>query len=376
MKRKQVLYLLRTQPEHLPPCMAQIHMLCRRGCSVTAVTVYASDHIRACFQNDPVTFLTSGTKACEGGGILSKALALLRYRHLVRDAQRRIPHDMIWIGSADTARYCRDLLLTHAPTVLNIFELYDRHPALLREIRQTAQKAAFVIVPEYHRAHMLRVWLGLHRTPCIIPNKPYYPAADILPQTQKYVDAVRALGKKILLYQGWIGRDRDLTHIAEALASMEEHEVYALVLMGHVTAPDILPALQTVFPAVYHIPYLAPPQHLYVTALAHIGIAVYDDSSLNNLFCAPNKIYEYADRGVPILARDIPGLTDTVGRYEAGICTDTNDPTAIADAIRTLSANRAYYVSRLHALSDSCRAEEVIADILRAVGGDTGVAAR
>ena len=42
-----------------------------------------------------------------------------------------------------------------------------------------------------------------------------------------------------------------------------------------------------------YIPQIPSPQHLFVTSIAYIGILVYDPISLNQIFCAPNKIFEY-----------------------------------------------------------------------------------
>ena len=64
---------------------------------------------------------------------------------------------------------------------------------------------------------------------------------------------------------------------------------------------------------VEHIPFTPAPDYLYFTSRAYIGIVNYADNCLNNIYCAPNKIYEYSAFGVPMLANDIPGLRYTVG---------------------------------------------------------------
>lgn len=57
---------------------------------------------------------------------------------------------------------------------------------------------------------------------------------------------------------------------------------------------------------VLFVPFIRPPHHLQVTRLASIGVLSYfpDPSSLaaviNPLYCAPNKIFEYARYGVPM----------------------------------------------------------------------------
>ena len=62
--------------------------------------------------------------------------------------------------------------------------------------------------------------------------------------------------------------------------------------------------------------------HLQITANAYIGLVFYRDDQLNKVFCAPNKIFEYSFFGVPIIANNLPGLKNTIGKANAGICVE------------------------------------------------------
>jgi len=364
MKINNVLYLLRDKLENLPPSMSQILTLCHIGCRVKIVTMYSSEYICNFFSGKNVEFVTL-KRENRGNKLPEKIRDLIEYRALVKASLKNCKYDLLWIGSADTARYCRDLVADRDPVVLNIYELYDKTPQVIRSIKSIAQKAQSVVVPEYNRAHILKVWLGLKKTPIIIPNKPCFPEVEILPETQKIVDELRGLNKKIILYQGWIGRDRDVTKIAEALNKLENREEYALVLMGSVTSNETIPAIQAKFKNTIHIPFLQPPQHLFITETAHIGIATYDDSSLNNIFCAPNKIYEYAERNTPILARNIPGLLTTVGKYKAGVCVDMDSIDSIVEGIREISTHYDMYLYALKEFLNECSVEEAIRKIIQ-----------
>jgi glycosyltransferase involved in cell wall biosynthesis len=74
-----------------------------------------------------------------------------------------------------------------------------------------------------------------------------------------------------------------------------------------------------------HVEHVNAPTHLQLTSWASLGIVGYNHDSLNNLYCAPNKIYEYGSFGIPILANDVPGLTATVERYSAGVCAKSDE---------------------------------------------------
>ena len=365
MEIKTVLYLLRDKLENLPPSMSQITTLCELGCQVKVVTMHTSDYIHSFYAGQNVEFITlKKRKPCKIGAV-NKVQNLLAYRRLVREVIKNHPHDLLWVGSGDTARYCRDIVAEEKPLVLNIYELYDKAPQVLKAIKPIAQNAQSVVVPEYNRAHILKVWLGLRRTPVIIPNKPRFPEVKILPETQAVVDKLKAMDKKIVLYQGWIGKGRDVTRVAAALNTLPNKDDFALVLMGSATASDSISSIQEIFTNTIHIPFLQPPQHLFVTEVAQMGIATYDDSSLNNIFCAPNKIYEYAEKNVPILARNIPGLSSTVGAFKAGVCADMDDIQSIADAIREISDNHTQYVNSLKDFLNEYSIEDSIRKIIR-----------
>lgn len=54
------------------------------------------------------------------------------------------------------------------------------------------------------------------------------------------------------------------------------------------------------------------PYHLEITSYASIGIMSYDPINLNNLYCAPNKVWEYSGFGIPFLANDSLSLLSLV----------------------------------------------------------------
>lgn len=370
MKINEVLYLLRDDLENLPPSMSQVLTLCQTGHKVKVVTMCASSYIRDFYKDQPAEFISLYKENHHKKSVFSKIRWLVEYRKLVRKALENNPYDLLWIGSADTARYCKDMLMKPiAPVVLNIYELYDKNPEVINAIKPIAQNSTCVVVPEYNRAHILKVWLGLKKTPLVIPNKPCFPKVEMLPETGEIVDNLKKMNKKIVLYQGWIGKDRDVSKIACALNQLDNSDEYALVLLGTVTSPDTITKIQQIFEETVHISFLKPPQHLFITELANMGIATYDDSSLNNVFCAPNKIYEYAERNVPILARDIPGLASTVGKYHAGVCVDMDNIDDVAKAIQKISDDREKYVDSLKAFLDECSVEQSIARIIQTCEG-------
>jgi glycosyltransferase involved in cell wall biosynthesis len=69
------------------------------------------------------------------------------------------------------------------------------------------------------------------------------------------------------------------------------------------------------------------------TAAADIGIIPYQATCLNNLYCTPNKLFEFVAAGVPIIATDLPELKRVVAGHGLGMISDTSTPRSIASAI-------------------------------------------
>ena len=93
-----------------------------------------------------------------------------------------------------------------------------------------------------------------------------------------------------------------------------------------------------------HVPFIAPPFHLAVTAAADIGVLVYVSggkssySSLNPVYCAPNKIWEYAKFGVPMIANDNPALEYEFNTNGIGYCAKELSNAEILAALEKIDA--------------------------------------
>jgi glycosyltransferase involved in cell wall biosynthesis len=272
---------------------------------------------------------------------------------------RQSDFDLVWIASAETAILLK-YPISEKKYFLNIYELYDTRTEILESIKYIAKCAQKVIVPEFNRAHMLRFWLGLNETPSIIPNKPVIlpqPLLDIPEQIKPFIN------KKIILYQGYINRHRNLDAICEAVSTMPD---CVMLLMG-VGNDDYLLELKSKYPNIAHIGFITPPFHLNITSHAYIGIVTYEYTDLNGVYCAPNKIWEYSGYGVPMLANNIPGLIYTVGNAGAGCCIDMNNTEIIMESIKLIEANYSIYSEAAKKMFESVDIKESILSVVEGV---------
>lgn len=129
----------------------------------------------------------------------------------------------------------------------------------------------------------------------------------------------------VLLFQGGLSPDRGIDLLLEAAEHMPEN--WSLVFMGNgPLAKEVdmkIKALDCLRPigrgAIAHI--VPAPYHELAswTAGADLGIIPYRNSNLNHLYCTPNKLWEYPNAGVPILASGLVEMTSMIEEHHTGI---------------------------------------------------------
>lgn len=307
--------------------------------------------------------LRNGGEVYKTGMCRSKVLGDLAFRRHFIKLVRSLMHDevVVWIVGIDCLRALRGLPYHNVLRyVVHVLELYDCFPFYRMLMRRFLPHAAIVVVPEESRAFIIRSWCNLQETPVILPNKPIaHPRKLCLELTD--VKARSAFEKipedaHIVLYQGGIYKERDIRTVAKAVYSMGHP--WRFLALGKSSA-DFIDRVKEICPDLVHISFIPPPCHLEVTSHAHIGIATYDFSSLNNVFCAPNKIWEYAGFGIPILFNDNPGLRHTVQLHGAGKSADFSDPQEIQDCLLEIEGDYNSYSERASEMFDSVDLDQI-----------------
>lgn len=77
---------------------------------------------------------------------------------------------------------------------------------------------------------------------------------------------------------------------------------------------------------------------------ADFGVCLVERVSLSDYYSLPNKLFEYAFAGVPVLASDFPDMRELVERFGLGACT-SEDETSITQAVLRLEASGRQRVS-------------------------------
>ncbi len=364
----RIIYVMKDDLHIYPPCIAHILMMLHCGYNVCVIAENCDDNVVTMLESHGAKVEMLGNMNTRGGKI-GKIEHWLKFKKTAIDVIEKIytKTDILWLGTAGTAIALKKYL-SSKPFILSSLELYDRAPFYKDGLDGIIQKAKAVVACEKNRARIMKQWYNLKKLPYVMPNKPYYEG-----DCEKNANAENLLqsleGKKYILYQGILGNDRSLDTLAKALKITKEK--YYLVVIGKAVKAnekEIIGKLESIYPNIIYGGYFPAPMHLYVTENANMAVAFYDDSSINNMFCAPNKIFEYSKYGIPMIASDMPGLQLTVEKYGAGICVDMSDSNKIAWAIDEISQNYNKYQQGSRELYTSVDNTLVMKQLLNEIG--------
>lgn len=364
----RIFYFCRNSLELYPPCISQILFLKELGNDVTVCFGSCSKNVKNILKDLEIKYHDFGISREPFGGKIEKITSIQKYKlvanKFIKKNYRK--NDILWFGTADSAFFVSSAL-EGKNYVLSILELYDNNNYYRKKIGEIINDAICVISCEKTRALIMKSWWKLDKVPYVIPNKPYHhPLKPIskgtTPETSKMI--YQMSDKFVILYQGIISNDRDLKVLAEAL-NLINKDIY-LALMGK-EINSSAETIKQIYDKTIILGYVPAPLHLEVTGFSKIGVAYYDDSSLNNLFCAPNKIFEYGGFNLPILCNDVPGLVDTVGKYRAGVCCDFSRPESIKSALEEILTSYNEFSHNSRELFNSVSNIDVIRNIIKEI---------
>jgi glycosyltransferase involved in cell wall biosynthesis len=149
-----------------------------------------------------------------------------------------------------------------------------------------------------------------------------------------------AAGAQLVLYLGGLMAGRGLEQLVDAMALLaDEHPNAQLVMLGDGVLSDPLRARARaagIGHRVHLIPPVPPAEVIDFAASADVGVSPIIGSCLNYRYSLPNKLFQTMAAGIPTVASDFPQVRDVVEASGAGVCVDTEEPSAVARAVATL----------------------------------------
>lgn len=325
----------------LPPLVTAAVVLGRTGTEIEMEVAGCEPATLRQLEGSGVTCRSLGARRYPRS-LVGKALLRLRYARLLRSAVRESPPEVIWYHTAHGMRYRRWLrrLAPGAVEVAHAHELYPPHsrPHAIQE--RAVRDASCWIAPESGRGEVLAKSTGSRAPGFIVPNRPLAtlappPLRDGLAGALFREHGGSRRCTRFVIYQGWMAEDRCIIEAVEGFRLLGRPEV-GLILLGECRVPSFARRIRRAAAGdsrVVVADKIPPPDHLRVTAGCEVGLMLYAPTGLNNLLCAPNKIYEYAWCGLGVVMPALPHLRALCEEHGFGRTCDPGDATAIAAAV-------------------------------------------
>ncbi len=261
-------------------------------------------------------------------------------------------HDLDFIVMAPLVR-----LLSRAKMVYDAHEVYPESmlisPHIPAWLRPLAARIVDVVEKTCARACSLIVTADLPntksfaRTGVAAVTLFNYPRLALFAPDPKRVEELgRAFsGRRVLIYQGTMSRDRGLFHMLDGMRRLTESIPEVLLLLVGLNDERLRAeadeqirrdGLGDQVRIVPWVPHAEMANHM---ALAEIGLVPWQPSAKNSKNI-PIKVFEYMACGIPLLVADLPSTSHYIVESGAGAIYDSTDPNAFAREVRRLLADR------------------------------------
>lgn len=161
------------------------------------------------------------------------------------------------------------------------------------------------------------------------------PMRKMLPAPASRQEVGLDPNKHILVLQGsGINIHRGSEELLDAMQYLDDCQ---LVIIG---GGDVLPILKEKVAAnhwddrVKFFPRMPYQQMMAITQLAELGFTLDKDTNLNYRFSLPNKLFDYIQAGVPIIASHLTEIERIITDYNIGAFIDNHEPKTIAATIQ------------------------------------------
>jgi glycosyltransferase involved in cell wall biosynthesis len=205
------------------------------------------------------------------------------------------------------------------------------------------RKANLYIVPEHNRAWLLKSSTKTKAPFVVIHNRAIENFIPDATCRERVLEAFRQHAgsrecKRFFIYQGLFAEGRCLNELVKGFQMIDQTDI-GLILLGSGVDKKYINDLAKLIKEddrIVMMPRIPAPNHLFITQGCSWGVILYRPSSLNNIFCAPNKIFEYSFFRLGMILPGFPGLSNINERYMLGELCDPENPLSISTAMKRL----------------------------------------
>lgn len=335
---KRVFLVMKEDLVFFPPVLSLLNILPTIGYKVIHIGVYSDEISKKLYESKGIIFMPTN-KYHGDSNLIKKFLDQYVFKTKVNKILNNAnltDDDLVWILQSETVCLLHNLVGKYK-SILHFFENVEpqmnwkyRLMSVRYNPENTMKKAHKIVCCEYNRAQIIKGLFQLESLPIVFPNKLVADESCLInpPSTIKEIVnklSLKVKNKKVILYQGiFLDKERRLEEFCEAINHLPDE--YVLIAMGG--GSNLYEELKEKYESdrILFIPFINPPYHLLVTKMADIGILSYFprkgsySHTLNPLYCAPNKIFEYAKYSIPMISNDVPALKYIYMEYGCGEC--------------------------------------------------------
>lgn len=368
---KKIIFIHRRYFHQRPPVISVVQYLTQLGCHLHVITAGINQHYQNVFKEKGITYsvipfqITSHVISNAIKGFLWGCKARREINKLAKGKNL-----VLWIEGNYTFDSLSSNFINKYPHILQNQELFHNPMSLkgkytMHTLSKIMPTALVNIAPEYNRACIYKSIFHLNELPTILPNKPSFILSDkelelLATKYKKYREMIG--GRKVILYQGILSAERNLENFVRATSELDNAK-YVTLLLGRKT--PFVDKYKTINSNLIHINYIPAPDYLFFTSIAYIGIVTYKSDSLNTMYCAPNKLFEYGAYGIPMLGNNIAGLKYTIEYYGCGLLCNDNSVIDIKNAINKIIENYTSYSEKSKEYYHSTNNREIVKEVIQ-----------
>lgn len=174
---------------------------------------------------------------------------------------------------------------------------------------------------------------GVER-PIVLQNRPRYQVANTSTRIRDELQLEQPW--PIVVYQGGVQQGRGLERLVR-VAALVPNAYFVFIGGGRLDASlRSIAAELGLEERVRFIPTVALAELPSYTASADIGVQPIENTCLNHYTTDSNKLFEYVQAGLPVVASDLPEIRRVVREHDLGLLVPAGDTEALATALQSL----------------------------------------
>lgn len=209
----------------------------------------------------------------------------------------------------------------YIPNKKENFSLRDYFFYLMEKL--AIKMSNLIICAQNQRANIMKYKYKLKNKPIVIRNISLLPKMDNnLDELNIGIDKFLDKSNINIVYSGVVSKERNLIKVIEAVNCLDDN--YKLLLIGYGDGvKELVERINSL--KNNNIMYLGKIEYNKMSNIlkkCDIGIISYPMNGLNNIYCAPNKIFEYASVNLPMVSFYNPTIYEEFKKYNIGCCDD------------------------------------------------------